>query len=126
MGLEQGKDKSGALQLVLYWRAKADISEDYSIFVHWLDGSGQVVAQSDATPNGGLSPTSLWRSGDVVRDTYAMPPAASTGSIVGVRLGVYRLPTLERLVARQAEQHLPDAAVTLRLEEIASADEQDK
>jgi len=82
------------LQLDLTWGAEAQPSKDYTVFVHLLDGSGRVVAQADSQPRGGDFPTSAWRRGDVVADSYTLsaPPGQYT-----VEVGMYYLPTLERL-----------------------------
>jgi hypothetical protein len=117
-GLEVRGSADGAATLVAYWQATDTMPEDYSFFVHWLNATGEVFAQSDAMPNQGLSPTSIWRSGDVVRDRYAIPASPDTAQ--GVRLGVYHLGTLERLPAYQANHHLPGDAVTFALKDIAS------
>jgi hypothetical protein len=111
--------------VVLYWQARATISEDYSLFVHWLDASGHVLAQSDAMPNAGHSPTTLWRVGDVVRDVHILPPNAAAhhngipNGVHSVHLGIYLLSTLERLPAYQAGSRLPGDAVTIALQDVA-------
>lgn len=84
----------GKLQLDLTWGATAQPSKDYTVFVHVLDSGGKVVAQADSQPHGGDFPTSAWRPGDRIADSYALavPPGTYT-----VEVGLYYLPTLERL-----------------------------
>jgi hypothetical protein len=44
----------------LNWLVQQQIDESYTIFVHLIDGSNQLVAQQDYTPMGGAFPTFLW------------------------------------------------------------------
>jgi len=90
----QASASAGKLDLTLTWGATARPSEDYTVFVHVLDASGKVVAQSDSQPRGGDFPTSVWLPGDAITDRYslALPPGRYT-----VEVGMYYLPTLERL-----------------------------
>ncbi|MCZ7668171.1 MAG: hypothetical protein M5U34_13770 [Chloroflexi bacterium] len=46
------------LLIHLWWQATADVTQDYTIFIHVLDENGNLIAQSDATPAQGSSPTS--------------------------------------------------------------------
>jgi hypothetical protein len=53
----------------LCWHAKADLVEDYTVFVHYLR-DGQRIAQDDAQPTGGHYPTSRWQVDDLVSDDH--------------------------------------------------------
>jgi hypothetical protein len=94
LAAHQALISSGELRLMLTWLARAQPSKDYTVFVHVLDGAGQVVAQADSQPRGGDFPTSVWQPGDVIEDSYrlSVPPGHYT-----VEAGMYYLPTLERL-----------------------------
>jgi hypothetical protein len=83
-----------ATTLTLAWQALAPLAEDYTVFVHVLDATGQTVAQTDATPQAGAYPTSLWQPGEYVRDDYTfdLPPGDYT-----VVLGLYLPETGARL-----------------------------
>ena len=50
------------LQLDLFWRTDAPLSERYKVFVHVLDQNGKIVAQTDREPGGGQKPTTNWES----------------------------------------------------------------
>ncbi|MDE3074230.1 MAG: hypothetical protein KGJ86_02275 [Chloroflexota bacterium] len=84
----------GAVTLGLRWQAMAAPSRDYTVYVHLLDAHGRIVAQADGQPRGGDFPTSTWLPGDRVEDrhTLSVPPGRYT-----VEVGLYYLPTLERL-----------------------------
>ena len=60
------------LAVTLYWRAEADLSDSYKVFVHLLDQNGQVRAQVDAIPVNGTRPTTSWLPGEIVTDIYTI------------------------------------------------------
>ncbi|GEM_PF-1751446 len=84
----------GKIELTLDWAARAEPSRDYTVFVHVIDPSGKVVVQADSQPLKGDFPTGTWRAGDRVADQYELqvPPGQYE-----VQVGLYYLPTLERL-----------------------------
>jgi len=57
----------------LYWQCAALSDADYTVFVHLLDASGNIVAQLDAPPRNGKYPTSIWDVGEIVKDEYDLP-----------------------------------------------------
>ncbi|MCL6647230.1 MAG: DUF2723 domain-containing protein [Chloroflexi bacterium] len=63
------------LALTLYWRAEQLMDRDYTVTVQLLDGGGHLVAQHDTQPMSGNYPTTIWRPGEVIRDTYRVPVA---------------------------------------------------
>ncbi|CAG0931929.1 hypothetical protein TFLX_02357 [Thermoflexales bacterium] len=87
------------LQLDLFWRTAAPLSERYKVFVHVLDASGKIVAQTDREPGGGQQPTTNWESNQVVVDRYGvLIPEDTTPGVYTVKAGLYdfddvRLPT---------------------------------
>jgi len=101
--------------VTLWWAATAAPPADYTIFVHLLDAAGNVVAQADGPPNDGLSPTGIWRPGDVVRDVHHFPPGTVVPDGGRVRVGAYRPDTGERAPATQAGAPLADNSVELRV-----------
>jgi hypothetical protein len=71
---------------------------DYTTFVHFLDETGQVVAQVDHVPGDGSFPTNGWLPGEVVADRFAVPWSVEMGtSAQQIEIGVYDPRTLERL-----------------------------
>ena len=97
--------------LTLYWQAEADLDSDLTAFLHAGTGLGdsRMVAQRDGQPCQGLYPTSLWRAGDVVPDSFAVtiPPGTPAGDYP-LAVGWYRYPSLERLPLTEADTPLPD------------------
>jgi hypothetical protein len=86
------------LAVTLYWQPQVELEANYSSYVHMVDEAGRVIAQSDHQPGGDYYPTSLWRPGEVLRDshTLAIPPDAAPG-VYRLVVGMYLYPSLEAL-----------------------------
>jgi len=78
------------LQLDLYWHTAAALTDRYKVFVHVLDSTGKIVAQTDREPGGGLNPTTNWKPDETVIDRYGVviPPDMSAG-VYAVEVGLY-------------------------------------
>jgi hypothetical protein len=100
-----------ALDVTLYWLALRDVGTDFKTFVHLLDGGGQVVAQHDGDPVGGFTPTTRWRSGELIADRHRLswPPALSPGKYV-LKAGMYQFQPVRNL---QIEPAAPDQRIDL-------------
>ncbi len=86
------------LEIVLYWESLASVGENYDIFVHLLDGTGTIVAQIDQQPLSGLTATSSWQEGDLIRDPLSMNlPADLKPGTYDLQMGLYLKKTGERL-----------------------------
>jgi hypothetical protein len=86
------------VRLTLVWSALQALERDYTVFVHVLDETGQLVTQLDRQPQTGLYPTSRWPVGQPIKDRYglllskSLPPGH-----YDLAVGMYSWPTLERL-----------------------------
>lgn len=94
-------------RLVLYWRALAEMSQSYTIFVHLMDEDGQTWAQADGLPVEGMYPTWAWLQGEIVEDEHlvllekSVPPGRYR-----LAIGVYELDDLTRLKVTGPEGQL--------------------
>jgi len=70
--LPTGAD-GGGVCVRLRWRATAPLTEDYTVFLHYLR-DGERVAQADSRPACGRYPTTAWRPGDVINDDHFIYP----------------------------------------------------
>ena len=80
-----------SLELALYWRASAErIAGNYTIFTHLLAPDGRLVDGSDHIAGADNYPTSLWRSGTFIRNTFALrvPTDAPPGAY-NIEVGLY-------------------------------------
>ncbi len=70
----------GRIYLTLYWESLNPTDTDYKVFTQLLDEQNRVWAQKDNAPVFDSLPTSRWRPGWIIRDSYelrlqpAMPP----------------------------------------------------
>ena len=105
-------------EVTLYWQAtsKQPPSHDYTVFVHLLDQSGQLIAQHDSQPAAGRRPTSTWQEGDLIIDTHKLQwKAGAYRGPATIAVGLYDLETLERLPAYGPDgQRLADDRAILR------------
>jgi hypothetical protein len=81
--------------LELHWQAEQAPATDYTVFVHFYDAQGSLLAQHDSPPAEGRLPTTWWAVGIPVVDAH--PIAASIDSITRFCVGMYEPATLERL-----------------------------
>ncbi len=101
-----------AANLVLVWRAEAEIETAYTVFVHLIDAAGSILAQEDRQPFAGDQPypSDLWLVGEVVADghTLLIPVDAPSGEY-RIRVGLY----LQENGQRLSIPGTPDNAVIL-------------
>ncbi|HZY44459.1 MAG TPA: hypothetical protein VFF70_06895, partial [Anaerolineae bacterium] len=78
------------LQLDLYWHTDAVLNDRYKVFVHVLDPNGNIVAQTDREPGGGLVPTTIWQPNQTVIDRYGvLIPADTSAGNYSIEVGLY-------------------------------------
>lgn len=101
------------IELTFYWHALTDMQVDYSIFVHFVDQSGNLVTQIDRYPVLNTHPTAHWLVGWVIEDSYALQtPADLPSGEYNILFGVYQWQTGERLpVYVEGERHPHDLMV---------------
>jgi hypothetical protein len=59
-----------SVEVTLVWRALQETSNNYTVGVHLLDGANVSHNRQTRFPGNGNLATSLWKEGDVFRDTY--------------------------------------------------------
>ena len=100
----EGLRPGGTVYLTLYWQAREPVERRYKVFTHLLGevfnaGSGNFLwGQQDNEPLSGTRPTSTWRAGEVIVDSYAIPleGQAPVGRYA-LEIGLYDPATGERL-----------------------------
>ncbi|MFH1928703.1 MAG: glycosyltransferase family 39 protein [Chloroflexota bacterium] len=86
------------LQLTLFWEATQPILRRYKVFVHVLDGEGQLVSQRDSEPGGGARLTNTWQPGETVLDNYGvLIPLDARAGEYQVKIGMYHIKDSTRL-----------------------------
>ena len=96
--IEQPADLAAtqSLTLTLAWQAVEPVVEDYTVFVHVLDGDGAKLAQRDARPCDGECPTNTWQPGQVIMDRYQLDLAQEAGAPAQLAVGLYLLESGDR------------------------------
>ena len=90
--------------LTLFWQSPIPVVEDFNVFVHLLDGNGQMVAQTDSAPVGGSRPTSSWGKGESIVDRHGLLlPGDLPAGNYDLHLGLYLPATGDRLALWDAE-----------------------
>ena len=84
--------------VTLEWRALDRPPASYTVFVHVLDGGGDLVAQQDGVPRDGSFPTGLWQAGDVVQDIHRLSMAPTAG--MHLEVGLYTRPDIRRILVQ--------------------------
>lgn len=104
------------IKVTLYWVCKRAPARDLTVFVHLVDGDGQIVAQHDGPPAQAAYPTGWWRAGDIVLDQHdlILPEGDSSQEMLSLRVGLYEPETGQRWPAVDTQGlPLPDDAVVL-------------
>jgi hypothetical protein len=111
--IDSGTD--GEVRITLFWQALTNVERDYTVFIHLLDNDGELVGQRDSQPNNGLSPTTIWKTGEVIEDEHVISLSPATrGGHYSVRVGLYDLRTMKRLPAFDADgSRLPHDVIVL-------------
>jgi len=91
--------RGDVLIVLLYWHASGKIDRNYTVFVHLEDARGNLLAGHDTQPRNGNLPTSHWTPYVPLVDAIVMPIPADVppGTDYCLRIGVYYLPTMQRL-----------------------------
>ena len=79
--------------LALFWRVNEQMQADYTTSLQLFDAAGTRLAQDDRPPGGVFYPTSLWKVGEVVRDTHFFPPG-STAAAAKMQVLLYTRPAV--------------------------------
>ncbi len=96
--------------LTLHWQAQAVPLDNYTVFVHVVDASGQLVAQHDNYPHNGIYPTWAWAKDEAVADahTFTLPAGSYT-----FKVGLYQQPSDLRLPVRGQAGPVQNDIITL-------------
>jgi hypothetical protein len=94
----QAMEPGQTAHVTLRWQPLRPLDEDYTVFVHLLDSSGQTQAQADSQPCRGECPTSGWTPGEIIADEHLIAiPADAAPPPYRLALGMYLLESGERL-----------------------------
>lgn len=104
----------GEVSLTLYWQALRKLDESYTVFTHLVDDSNRIWGQKDNLPASGTFPTSEWREGEVVEDSYVIPVQADAPQgTYRIKVGMYDPQTMQRLPVLGGEGQVQGDSVLL-------------
>ncbi len=108
-------DTGDELHLALYWQADAKLEQNYTVFIHILDDSGNLIAQRDSMPQDGNFATTHWTAGPLVHDIHLVPlPPDIPAGAYRVAVGLYVWQTGERLPSYAPDgTELPNGMIVL-------------
>lgn len=108
------KTAGDQIDITLYWQALRPSEIPYTVFVHLMDDSGELLAQHDAQPVHGASPTTSWALGEVIADRYLLNvPTAPQGDLQ-IAVGWYDGATGRRIAVRDSSgDPVPDGRIML-------------
>ena len=90
------------------------MSPDHTVFVHLLNGAGELVLTGDGPPAGGYFNSSLWQPGDIIPDPHTLLlPADLPPGEYQLAIGLYEPLTGVRLLRTDGGDSL---RLPLRLE----------
>jgi len=107
------------LSLTLYWQAEESLEEDYHVFVHVGEPGAAPVAQADGVPVDWLRPTSTWRAGEVLVDSYEVSLADLPPGRYSLLVGLYDPQTGQRPTTIVDGEPVAGGYVTLQEVEVA-------
>ena len=109
------------LQPYLGWTALADQPAlDANVFVHLINGEGQIIAQQDGIPVHWTRPFSSWRQDEELLDVYTLSvPEGANVDQMSLRIGLYHPDTGARVpVLARSGERLPDDAVVVSVRDL--------
>ena len=102
--LPDSAEAGGTLPLDFWWQTGADVSGDFSQFVHLIQAGGEDYFGYDGPPFGGSFPTADWPAGMQAVDHWQVPlPDDLPPGEYEVHTGMYSPNTGERLAVTDAE-----------------------
>lgn len=116
---ETTRQPGDIIELTLFWQADVALNNRYKVFLHLVDGMGQLVNQRDSEPGGGLALTTTWTPGTTVQDNHGvLIPATVPSGTYTLLLGLYDLadPTLRLPITTNegVKDALPLATIQIR------------
>ncbi len=111
--LDRAQTRPGEqIAVTVYYESLTHFGIDYTVFVHLTAPDGQILVQQDTYPGMGRYPTTLWRPGDILADTFylTLPPWTPTPGRVRFEVGFYNYETeIRLLVVDESGQAVADS-----------------
>jgi hypothetical protein len=101
------------LPIELQWQSLTPLREDYHVFIHLLNQTGEVVAQADGQPVHWSRPTSTWAINETITDRHGLwLPAETPATTYQLWVGLYHPADGQRLLLANGADYV-SFAVTI-------------
>jgi hypothetical protein len=91
----------------LIWKAGKTPTKAYTVFIHLLDSTGQIIAQNDSQPGNGTRPTTGWVPGEYIIDEHEVTFNRSNyHGPATVEAGLYDAQTQKRVSLDNGSDHV--------------------
>ncbi|WP_026370705.1 glycosyltransferase family 39 protein [Kallotenue papyrolyticum] len=107
-----------AVQLNLYWRVWHPLPQEYAFFIHVLDAAGRRVAQRDTLLRADDYPARAWQRGELVVERGDLQLPVVPPGRYQLWLGIYDMPTGQRLPVVAATRNDDPGALLLTTLEV--------
>jgi hypothetical protein len=78
------------IRVTLYWQTLGQLAQDYNVFAHLADASGNVVAANDGLPYTQPKRTTRWMPGQAMHEVRSLElPVGVPAGLYGIELGVF-------------------------------------
>lgn len=122
VGYDVVRRDTGVLRVTLYWETVATPATSYKVFTHLINAEGRVETQRDGVPVQGSRPTTTWRAGERIIDTYDIPIEGVPAERYSLKVGFYDPVTGERLSPVRDVTGAVQAKDQIVLEEVVITD----
>ncbi len=89
------------IEVALDWRVLEADPVAYTVFVHLIDQSGELVAQGDGVPRNGTYPTDYWEHDELIRDRHMIPIESVPAGTYTIAIGLYDPISGSRLMTQE-------------------------
>ena len=90
----------------LVWQAISETETSYRVFIHLVDGTGQIMAQSDGEPANWSRPTTSWAADEYIIDEHEIQlPEDQLADEWELRIGLYNPENGQRLFTNNQDFH---------------------
>ena len=113
--------------IALYWRSLKEMDRDYAVCVRLIGPEGEPYPADCTYPQRGNYATSLWKRGDIFKDTYygRVPRDVPAPSVASINVAIFTYPEEEYLPALDAQGALIGESVTFGRVKVASSEKFD-
>lgn len=118
--LEQTTEGSAedALRVTLYWEAEQPLDKLYHVFVHLGSPDAPPIAQAGGVPVDWTRPTSTWRAGEIIADTYTIPLTDVPAGQYDLMTGFYDPETGQRPTTLVHGESIPGRYIPLHVVDV--------